>query len=89
MAEQQTDNTEWKKKCAETGKSLKRVRRYYRNGRYFLNKAAFKAYLKKQQEAAAETAKEKAAQKETAKVKAAEAAKAQKAPDDKSSEEKA
>ena len=28
------------KKCAHSGKALKRVKRYYRNGFYFANKAA-------------------------------------------------
>ena len=39
-----------KRKCAQTGKSLKRVKRYYRNGLYFANKAAFKAWGEKQAE---------------------------------------
>jgi len=39
-----------KKKCASTGKNLKRVRRYYRNGLYFVNKAAFKTWDQKRQD---------------------------------------
>lgn len=39
------------KKCASTGATLKRAKRYYRNGKYFVNKNAFKAWLKKQEEA--------------------------------------
>ena len=41
---------EWKFKCAQSGKAIKRRRRYYRNGKYFLNKASWQAYVKKQKE---------------------------------------
>jgi hypothetical protein len=47
MAEQQAApvvDLEFGKKCAQTGTSLKKVKRYYRNGKYFQNKAAFKAF---------------------------------------------
>ena len=47
MAEEQKKNDEWKKKCAQTGKALKNVKRYYRNGAYYVNKAAFKAHQEK------------------------------------------
>ncbi|HLF18178.1 MAG TPA: hypothetical protein VI749_04700 [Candidatus Omnitrophota bacterium] len=42
--------TEIDKKCAFTGKAIKRVKRYYRNGLYFLNKAAFQGWLQKKKE---------------------------------------
>ncbi len=48
------DKEEINKKCAQTGTTLKRSRRYYRNGKYFINKNAFKAFeakLKEQEEA--------------------------------------
>ncbi|MCA9405701.1 MAG: hypothetical protein KC684_04130 [Candidatus Omnitrophica bacterium] len=48
MADEKEDIS---KKCAETGTTLKRARRYYRNGKYYINKAAFKAKLKKDIEA--------------------------------------
>ncbi|MCA9407076.1 MAG: hypothetical protein H6755_04820 [Candidatus Omnitrophica bacterium] len=38
------------KKCAQTGTTLKRVKRYFRNGKYYINKAAFRAHQKKLQE---------------------------------------
>jgi hypothetical protein len=47
---------EWKFKCAQSGKAIKRRKRYYRNGKYFLNKASWQAFVKKQKEAAAEAA---------------------------------
>lgn len=40
------------KKCAGTGVALRRKKRYYREGRYFLNKNAFKAYQAKEAEKA-------------------------------------
>lgn len=49
------DEEDISKKCAQTGTTLKRSRRYYRNGKYFVNKNAFKAHeakLKAQQEEA-------------------------------------
>jgi len=48
--------TDIDKKCAHTGKAIKRVRRYYRNGLYFINKAAFQAWQQKQRETAAAAA---------------------------------
>ena len=42
---------EWKFKCANTGKALKRKKRYYRNGKYYISKAAFQAQAKKEAEA--------------------------------------
>ena len=56
MAEQaqqpqgQTEDKELGKKCAFTGKPLKRRKRYYRNGQYFVNKTAFKEKIKKDAE---------------------------------------
>ena len=47
---------EWKFKCAMSGKAIKRRKRYYRNGKYFLNKASWQAYVKKQKEDAATAA---------------------------------
>ncbi len=44
------------KKCAQTGTQLKRKKRYYRNGRYFVNKNAFKAFEEKMKAAAEENA---------------------------------
>ena len=44
---------EWKFKCAHSGKAIKRRKRYYRNGKYFLNKASWQAVVKKQKEGAA------------------------------------
>ena len=45
--------TEWKSKCAQTGKAIKRRKRYYRNGKYFLNKASWQAFVQKVKDAAA------------------------------------
>ena len=47
-----------KRKCAVTGKNLKRVKRYFRNGLYFANKAAFKTWEKTKKEEAEKTAAE-------------------------------
>ncbi len=52
MSEKKKDN-EVAKKCAGTGKALKRVKRYYRNGLYYANKTAYQAKVKKDKEAAA------------------------------------
>lgn len=60
-----------KKKCAQTGKTLKRVRRYFRDGQYFVNKAAFKAWNVKQQEEKAKVAEEKKAANTKAQAEAA------------------
>jgi hypothetical protein len=46
MAEE-VKNDEWRKKCAFSGTALKNVKRYYRNGRYYKNKASFQQHLKK------------------------------------------
>ena len=35
-----------KRKCAQTGVPLKRVRRYYRDGEYFVNKNAYQLWKK-------------------------------------------
>lgn len=51
MAKEQDES---KTKCAGTGTSIKRSKRYYRDGKYFLNKNAYQAYLTKQKEAAEE-----------------------------------
>ena len=56
MAEEKKDapaGDDIRKKCAETGTALKRKKRYYREGRYFLNKNAFKAFAAKVAEKAA------------------------------------
>ena len=34
---------EWKFKYANTGKAIKRKKRYYRNGKYYISKAAWQA----------------------------------------------
>jgi hypothetical protein len=39
-----------RKKCAGTGVTLRRKRRYYRNGKYFLNKNAYKMFVEKENE---------------------------------------
>lgn len=52
---------EWKFKCANTGKAIKRRKRYYRNGKYYLNKNAWKAQAVKDNEAKAKAAADKAA----------------------------
>jgi len=36
--------------CAYCNKSLKRIKRYYRDGKYWCNKKCYKAFLSKQQE---------------------------------------
>ena len=41
---------EWKFKCANTGKPIKRKKRYYRNGKYYITKAAWQAQVKKEAE---------------------------------------
>ena len=56
MAEQaqgqgaQGANEDFGKKCAFTGKALKRRKRYYRDGQYYVNKTAFKGKAKKDAE---------------------------------------
>ena len=47
---------EWKFKCANTGKALRRKKRYYRNGKYYITKAAWQAQVKKEAEAKASAA---------------------------------
>jgi predicted solute-binding protein len=59
MAEEEKEDIS--KKCAQTGTHLKRKRRYYRNGRYFLNKNAFKAFEEKMRKEAEAKAAEAAA----------------------------
>ena len=50
MAEEVKKEKGAKTKCAQTGVNLKKAKRYYRNGLYFVNVNAFKAYDKKKQE---------------------------------------
>ncbi len=50
------------KKCAFSGVALRKAKRFYRNGLYFRNKAAFKANEEKKATAAAEKKAEPAAQ---------------------------
>ena len=52
---------EWKFKCANTGKAIKRKKRYYRNGKYYITKAAWKAQVKKEAEDKAKKAADAAA----------------------------
>jgi len=49
---------EWKFKCANTGKAIKRRKRYYRNGKYYITKAAWEAQAKKEAEEKAKAAAE-------------------------------
>lgn len=63
---------EWKFKCANTGKALQRRKRYYRNGKYYLNKTSFQAQMKKEAEARAKEAEEKAQEAEAQAAKEAE-----------------
>ncbi len=56
----QNPNIEIGKKCAFSGVALRRAKRFYRNGLYFRNKAAFKANEAKLAEAAADKKEEPA-----------------------------
>ena len=38
---------EWKFKCANTGKAIKRKKRYYRNGKYYCSKRCWQTAVKK------------------------------------------
>ena len=49
---------EWKFKCANTGKAIKRKKRYYRNGKYYISQSAWKDQVKKEAEAKAKAAAE-------------------------------
>ena len=42
MADTKESAPEFGKKCAQCNKSLKKTRRYYRNGNYYCNKNCFK-----------------------------------------------
>ncbi|MBU1121266.1 MAG: hypothetical protein KKF54_01020 [Candidatus Omnitrophica bacterium] len=42
---------EKRKNCGNCNKSLLRVKRYYRNGKYFCNKSCFQTGLKKEKAA--------------------------------------
>lgn len=53
MAEPNT-NAEIGKKCAFSGVTLRKAKRYYRDGLYFRNKTAFKSHVEKQSAAKAE-----------------------------------
>ena len=55
--------------CAQTKKNLKRIDWYYRDGHYFVNKAAYKAWSKNRAEEKAKAQAEKA---EAEKTEAAE-----------------
>ena len=41
---------EWKFKCANSGKAIKRKKRYYRNGKYYATKQAWSEQMKKEAE---------------------------------------
>ena len=76
MADEKEDLS---KKCAQTGVALKKFKRYYRNGRYFISKAAFVTWFQKIQEEknqkleeSKKKADEEQAAKATAEVKAQE-----------------
>lgn len=72
-------DSELGKKCAQTGTTLKRVKRYYREGKYFVNKNAYKAHQEKLLEEAkkAEDEAREAAEKEAEAKAAADAAAAE------------
>jgi len=42
--------------CLTCNKQLKRIKRYYRDGKYFCNKNCYKAFIKKQSQEAKEKA---------------------------------
>tara|TARA_B100000745_G_scaffold219027_1_gene145789 strand:- start:418 stop:663 length:246 start_codon:yes stop_codon:yes gene_type:complete len=71
MADDAKKDEDFGKKCAHSGATLKKSKRYYRNGQYFVNKAAFKAKLEKDLAAAKQAEAEKA---EAAKAEAEAAA---------------
>ncbi|MCA9400344.1 MAG: hypothetical protein KC713_01860 [Candidatus Omnitrophica bacterium] len=56
MADQKEDK-EFGKKCAFSGKAISRTKRYYRNGKYYLNKASYKAHMEKLENEKADAAK--------------------------------
>jgi len=66
---------EWKFKCANTGKAIKRRKRYYRNGKYYITKAAWEAQAKKEAEEKAKAAAEAPKEAPKEEAKAAEAPK--------------
>jgi len=72
------------KKCAHTGGTLKRSKRYYRNGKFYINKNAYLAAAKKAQDdqtkksaEEAEAKAEEASKEEVAEEKVAEEPKAE------------
>ena len=50
-----------RRNCAQTKKPMKRIQWYYREGEYFVNKAAFQEWKKKKVEEKAKAEAEKAA----------------------------
>ena len=70
---QATQDADLGKKCAFSGKPIKRARRFYRNGKYYLNKASFKANWPKIQEEKAKAKEEAKAKLEASKVEAQKA----------------
>lgn len=47
MAEEKKGKKEKLGNCGGCGKPVKKIRRYYRNGKYFCAKRCFKVFLKK------------------------------------------
>lgn len=47
MAEEKKDKKEKLGNCGGCSKPVKKIRRYYRNGKYFCTKKCFKDYLNK------------------------------------------
>ncbi len=51
MAEEKAKKEKTKRiNCTACNKSMKKVKRYYRNGKHFCNKNCFKAFIKKESE---------------------------------------
>ena len=47
MAEEKKDKKERFGNCGSCAKPIKKVRRYYRNGKYFCTKRCYKSFLSK------------------------------------------
>lgn len=51
MAEEKKDKKEKLGNCGGCGKPVKKIRRYYRNGKYFCTRRCYKTYLDKAKQA--------------------------------------
>ena len=60
MAEEKKDKKERFGNCVGCAKPIKKVRRYYRNGKYFCTKRCYKDYLAKTSQNKGENAEEQA-----------------------------